>query len=125
LAHTSIAHITDIFSLAVTSKQIISASGSSALKVHSTIDPDFPLQQTLEKVHKLGCHHLAASKNGSKLASAGFDGEVKVWADREGEWVEEGKIVGADFIQCMTWTWEELDAYGDEQMAIRQGRFGP
>lgn len=90
--------------MAVTSREIISASGSSLLKVHSTSDPDFPLQQTLEKAHKLGCHHVAASKNGSKLASAGFNGEVKIWATREGEWVEEGKIVGADFVRCVMWT---------------------
>ena len=92
-----VAHITDIFSLAVTSTQLISASGSSSLKVHATTDPEFPLQQTLQKAHKLGCHHLATSKNGLKLASVGFEGEAKIWAVKEGQWSEEGKIVGADF----------------------------
>ncbi|MCJ1412844.1 superkiller [Ptychographa xylographoides] len=91
------AHITDIFSLAVTSTEIISASGSSNLKVHSTTNPDYPVKQTLERAHKLGCHHLATSKNGTKLASAGFDGEVKVWAVQDELWTEEGTIVGAAF----------------------------
>ncbi|MCJ1355881.1 MAG: hypothetical protein MMC33_005873 [Icmadophila ericetorum] len=87
------AHITDIFSLAVTPTQILSASGSSSLKVHSTTEADFPLQQTIEHVHKLGCHHIVTSKNVLKAASAGFGGEVKIWAINEGQWVEEGKIV--------------------------------
>ena len=67
------------------------------MKVHSTIDPEFSLQQTLQKAHKLGCHHLATSKNGLKLASVGFEGEAKIWALKDGQWSEEGKIVGADF----------------------------
>ena len=92
-----VAHITDIFSIAVTSTQVISASGSSSLKVHSTTDPEFSLDQTLEKAHRLGCHHLAASKNGLKLASAGFDGKVKIWTFKDGQWIEEGDIVGASF----------------------------
>lgn len=96
-AKTAVAHITDIFSLAVTPTQIISASGSSGLKVHSTADPDYPIEQTLEQAHSLGCHHLAASKTGLKLASAGFDGEVKIWASVDGPWAEEGKIVGGHF----------------------------
>ncbi|KAL9120828.1 MAG: hypothetical protein Q9187_002619 [Circinaria calcarea] len=89
------AHITDIFSLAVTPTQILSASGSSSLKAHSTTDPDFPLQQTIEGAHKLGCHHLAASKNGKKVASAGFEGDVKLWTVQDEQWAEEGNIVGA------------------------------
>ncbi|MCJ1475385.1 superkiller [Lambiella insularis] len=87
------AHNTDIFSLAATPGQIISASGSSALKSYSTSDPDFPLQQTLENAHLLGCHHLTTSRNGLMLASAGFDGKVKTWSLQDGQWTEEGEIV--------------------------------
>ncbi|KAH9223791.1 WD40-repeat-containing domain protein [Leptodontidium sp. 2 PMI_412] len=89
------AHITDIFSLAVTPAQVLSASGASSIKVHSTLSPDIPLAQTLTGAHKLGCHHLVTSRNGKTLASAGFGGEVKIWAlsDDTGEWIEEGKIV--------------------------------
>ncbi|MCJ1256952.1 superkiller [Lignoscripta atroalba] len=83
------AHITDIFSLAVTPTQIISASGSSVLKVYSTTEPDFPLHQTIEQAHKLGCHHVTTSKSGSKAASAGFGGEVKIWTIEDGQWSEE------------------------------------
>ena len=92
------AHPTDIFSLAAISTSIFSASGSSSLKIYSTLSSDFPLQQTLDGVHKLGCHHVATSGNGKKAASIGFGGEVKVWAneseDGQGQWVEEGMIVG-------------------------------
>ncbi|KAH8596485.1 WD40-repeat-containing domain protein [Bisporella sp. PMI_857] len=88
------AHITDIFSLAVTATQILSASGASSIKVHSTKTSDFPLIQTLTNAHKLGCHHLATSLNGRILASAGFGGEVNIYSISEsGEWSLEGKIV--------------------------------
>ncbi|SLM40881.1 WD40/YVTN repeat-like-containing domain [Lasallia pustulata] len=88
------AHPTDIFSLATTPTHLISASGSSALKIHSTTPPSFPLMQTLPGAHKLGCHHIATSRSGLKAASAGFDGEVQIWAEQpEGQWREEGKIV--------------------------------
>ncbi|KAF4627136.1 hypothetical protein G7Y89_g11016 [Cudoniella acicularis] len=88
------AHITDIFSIAVTPTQILSASGASSLKVHSTTAPDIPLAQTISGAHKLGCHHIATSRNGRIAASAGFGGEVKIWSISESsEWVEEGKIV--------------------------------
>ncbi|PMD44076.1 WD40 repeat-like protein [Hyaloscypha variabilis F] len=87
------AHVTDIFSLAVTRTQILSASGASSIKVHSTTSPDIPLAQTLSGAHKLGCHHIVTSRNGRIVASAGFGGEVKIWSISEsGEWVEEGKI---------------------------------
>ncbi|KAI9815038.1 MAG: superkiller [Pycnora praestabilis] len=93
------AHITDIFSLAVTPTQIISASGSSALKIHSTTEADFPQIQSLDGAHKLGCHHVVTSRNGKNAASVGFGGEVKVWSmDNDGpsgKWVLEGKIIGA------------------------------
>lgn len=54
-----------------------------------------PLAQTLKSAHKLGCHHIATSRNGHKAASVGFGGEVKVWSisPETSEWAEEGKIV--------------------------------
>jgi superkiller protein 8 len=78
----------------VTPTQILSASGASSIKVHSTSSPDFPLAQTLTSAHKLGCHHIVTSRNGKKAASAGFGGEVKIWSISENsEWVEEGHVV--------------------------------
>jgi superkiller protein 8 len=77
----------------VTRTQILSASGASSIKVHSTTSPDIPLAQTLSGAHKLGCHHIVTSRNERIAASAGFGGEVKIWSISEsGEWVEEGKI---------------------------------
>lgn len=87
------AHVTDIFSLAVTPTQLVTASGSSAIKVYSTTEPDFPLVQTIERAHKLGCHHLATSRNGEVAASAGFGGEVIIWSIKEEKWAERGKIL--------------------------------
>ena len=92
------AHPTDIFALSATATQILSASGSSSIKIHSTSSPDFPLTQTLEKVHKLGCHHLCTSKNGRVAASVGFGGEVKIWTVEDEKWSENRKIVGAGFL---------------------------
>ncbi|RAO65294.1 uncharacterized protein BHQ10_001306 [Talaromyces amestolkiae] len=86
------AHSVDIFSLAVTSNQIISASGASALKIHSTKDTDFPLTQTIEAAHKIGCHHVVTSRNGLKAASIGFGGEFKIWNNNNGEWSEESAL---------------------------------
>ncbi|GAB1731262.1 hypothetical protein NU195Hw_g4232t1 [Hortaea werneckii] len=98
------AHPTDIFSLAVTPSQLLSASGSSSIRIHSTkgqaINPEsaedehpYPLVQTLEKVHPLGCHHIATSGDGRTAASAGFAGELKVWTcSEEGTWEAKGEI---------------------------------
>ncbi|KAI6862662.1 WD40 repeat-like protein [Hortaea werneckii] len=98
------AHPTDIFSLAVTPSQLLSASGSSSIRIHSTkgqaINPEsaedehpYPLVQTLEKVHPLGCHHVATSGDGRTAASAGFAGELKVWTcTEEGSWEAKGEI---------------------------------
>lgn len=104
------AHPTDIFSLAVTPSQLISASGSSNIKVHSTgagstIHPDsaaeenpFPEVQVLEKAHPLGCHHVCAASEGGALASVGFEGDVKLWcASEDGSWAQKGCIKGASF----------------------------
>lgn len=94
----SVAHPTDIFSIAATPTCLISASGSSSLKIYSITSSDFPLSQTIDGAHKLGCHHVATSGNGKKAASVGFGGEVKIWAneseDGAGQWIEEGRIVG-------------------------------
>lgn len=79
-------------------------SGSSGIKIYSTVEPDFPLVQTLEKVHRLGSHHVATSNNGEVAATAGFGGEVIIWSIQEGLWTEQGKIVGATL--CVTETFQ-------------------
>jgi superkiller protein 8 len=89
------AHRIDIYSLAVAPTQIISASGESSLKVHSTKEADFPIAQVLKNAHKLGCHHVVASQNGRRAASVGFGGEAKIWRYDEGMWKEDGEIAEA------------------------------
>ncbi|KAI9780851.1 MAG: superkiller [Geoglossum umbratile] len=88
---------TDIFSLAVTPTQVLSASGASSIRIHDTTQPEAPLVQTIEGAHKIGCHHLVTSRNGRKAASAGFGGEAKIWsfgdADGNTGWREEGRVV--------------------------------
>ncbi|KAH6613502.1 WD40-repeat-containing domain protein [Chaetomium tenue] len=82
-AHTvDEAHPAEIFSLAPTPTTLLSASGSSALRVHSITDATFPLQQTIPDAHKLGCHHVCTARGGAGTvaASVGFGGEIKVWA---------------------------------------------
>lgn len=91
---TWIAHPIDIFSLAVTDSQILSASGASSLKVYSTADADFPLAQSIDGAHKVGCHHIVTNPSGSKAVSVGFGGEVKVWSHRNGSWYEDNVISG-------------------------------
>ncbi|KAF2732455.1 WD40 repeat-like protein [Polyplosphaeria fusca] len=87
------AHPTDVFALAPTKSQILSASGSSSILVHSTTAADFPLVQSLDGAHKLGIHHLVTSKEGNRAASAGFEGKVKTWRPtEEGIWELEGEI---------------------------------
>jgi superkiller protein 8 len=88
------AHPSDIFAVAATPKFIFSGSGASALKVHSTTNPEFPLVQTFEQAHKLGTHHLAAAANGLVVASAGFGGEVRIWRydDQNEEWTAGGTV---------------------------------
>ncbi|KAJ5212699.1 WD40 repeat-like protein [Penicillium cinerascens] len=80
------AHPVDIFSLAATEKQVISASGAPSLKVHSTVDADFPLVQSLDGAHALGCHHVVTDAGGTRAVSAGFAGDVKVWSCQDGYW---------------------------------------
>ncbi|KAH9893827.1 WD40 repeat-like protein [Xylariomycetidae sp. FL2044] len=95
-AHTvDNAHITDIFSLAATPTALLSASGSSTLHVHNPAQPGVPLVQSLSGAHKLGCHHIAVSRNGKVAASAGFGGELKLWKLAEsgsGDWEVAGDI---------------------------------
>ncbi|KAF4584384.1 WD40/YVTN repeat-like-containing domain protein [Ophiocordyceps camponoti-floridani] len=94
-AHTvDDAHVTDIFSLATTPRAVLSASGSSTLHVHDTTNGAFTLKQSIPRAHKLGCHHICASANGKVAASAGFGGEISVWAldGDTGEWRADGGV---------------------------------
>lgn len=86
----------DIFAVAPTATQLLSASGSSSINVYDTTQPEFPLVQTLDKAHPLGIHHLVTAKETTarRAASAGFEGKVKIWSQGEdGLWVEDGEIV--------------------------------
>ncbi len=75
------AHPAEIFSLAPTATSLLSASGSSVLRVHSTTTATFPLQQTIPDAHKLGCHHVCTARGGAGTvaASVGFGGDIKIW----------------------------------------------
>ena len=87
----------DVFAVASTSTQLLSASGSSSINVYDTTKPDFPVIQTLDKAHSLGIHHLVTAKEDKarRAASAGFEGKVKIWTQtEEGEWAEDGEITG-------------------------------
>lgn len=87
------AHPTDIFALAPTKTTLLSASGSSSIKVHDTTQPDFPLTQTLSGAHKLGVHHLVTNKEGNRAASTGFEGEAKIWTvGEDGVWNQKGSL---------------------------------
>lgn len=97
--HTVVdAHPADIFSIAVTQKQLLSVSGSSNIQIYNlTFSPDepkpYPHAQTLEGAHSIGAHHLCVSANGKFAASAGFGGDVSIWAcDEEGVWKSVGQI---------------------------------
>lgn len=46
----------------------------------------------LKAAHRLGCHHLVTSGNGSRAVSVGFGGEVKVWRFADGVWRAEGEV---------------------------------
>lgn len=89
-----VAHLVDIFSLAITDKQVLSASGASSIKVHSTTDADFPLVQSIDGAHTIGCHHIVTSGNGSRAVTAGFDGAIKVWSCQDGHWAADTKLTG-------------------------------
>jgi superkiller protein 8 len=66
--------------------------------VHSTTDPDFPLAQSIDGAHKVGCHHVVTNGNGSKAVSVGFDGEIKVWSCHNGTWSEDVASPGKDHL---------------------------
>ena len=91
------AHIVDIFSLAITDKQILSISGASSIKVHSTTDADFPLVQSIDGAHTIGCHHIVTNGNGSRAITAGFDGQIKVWSCQDGHWTADRKLTGKHY----------------------------
>src|SRR5437763_7464544 len=74
-----LAHSTNIFGLGVTSNYTITGSGSSSFKLHSTSEPEHPLLHTFKDAHKLGCHHVAASKSANLAVTVGFEGHVKLW----------------------------------------------
>jgi superkiller protein 8 len=116
------AHPTDIFSLAATPTQLISASGSSSIRIHSTasgsnFNPEnateenpFPEVQVLEKAHALGCHHVCAASEGGVLASVGFEGDVKLWTESEdGMWAEKGCIKGLCLIPVRLYSSDSPD----------------
>lgn len=100
------AHPTDIFSLAATPHHLLSASGSSSIKIYSTRgqtihaesteeEIPYPLVQTIEKAHNLGCHHICTNLDGNIAASVGFSGgDVKLWECNgdTGEWSEKGSL---------------------------------
>ena len=95
------AHETDIFSIAVTPTTVISGSGASTLRFHSTAGADFPITQSIDGAHKLGCHHVATAKGGAgKIAcSAGFGGDVKIWRLGEaGDWVLDSHLRPKDLV---------------------------
>jgi len=98
-------HPTDILSVAVTSTQIITASGSPTLRIYAcrtqTIHADtpeaenpYPLAQTLDNAHHLGCHHVCVSRDENMLASVGFGScEVRLWKrGDEAKWEEAGSV---------------------------------
>ena len=98
------AHHVDIYSLAVTPGQILSASGESSIKIYSTTRPSNPaldsttdsdsyaIAQVLKDAHMLGCHHLLTSESGTRAASVGFGGEVRVWRWGAGRWEDDGEV---------------------------------
>ncbi len=67
--------------------------------MHSTTLPAFPLAQSIDHAHKLGCHHVCTAKGGAGkiAASAGFGGEVKIWRLTDaGDWVEHWALLPTD-----------------------------
>lgn len=99
-SHThSKAHPTDIFSLAVTSGTLLSASGSSHILSHSLSNDDtnpYPLLQSLPPHHALGTHHIIASTDGNVAVSVGFAGEVHIWRFTNNDpptWTHSSRLV--------------------------------
>lgn len=77
----------------MTPTQILSGSGETSIKIHSTTHDEFPIAQVLKDAHKLGCHHIVTDKSGTRAASVGFDGSVKTWKYEEGMWKDDGEII--------------------------------
>ncbi|CAK7207644.1 Ski complex subunit Rec14 [Sporothrix eucalyptigena] len=95
------AHETDIFSIAVTPTSVISGSGASTLRIHSTTTPEFAIAQSINGAHKLGCHHVTTAKgsSGTVACSAGFGGEVNVWRRSEaGDWTLDTVLRPSDLV---------------------------
>jgi superkiller protein 8 len=93
----------DIFTLAVTDKQILSGGGDPAIKVHSTTGPEFPLVQSIDNAHDIGCHHLVTDGTGTRAASAGFDGKLKIWSCQDGYWALDQKLSGGLCPSLINW----------------------
>lgn len=68
----------DIFGLAVSSGYVISAGGSSSVKLYDAAAPEHPEVHAFEHAHPLGVHHVAASSSGV-LVTAGYGGETILW----------------------------------------------
>lgn len=84
------------------------------------METGFPLAQSLDKAHRLGSHHVVTSQNGEVAASAGFGGEVIVWSIKEGQWAEQGKIIGTNLeFSNLFKSYMRL-----VQMETRRARFG-
>lgn len=64
------------------------------MKVHSTLDTEFPLVQSIDEAHSLGCHHVVTDAKGTRAVSAGFAGDVKVWSCKEGHWSADQSTTG-------------------------------
>jgi superkiller protein 8 len=98
---------------------VISASGSSSLKVHSTVEPDYPLRQTLVGAHPLGCKFVASSNNGRRFGSVGFGDDIAIWTmNDEGEWSEEGRITGGPGLLFYTL----IDLVADKDITVLSGQ---
>lgn len=95
----------------MTPTQILSASGESSIKIYDTVAPaagsqahegfggfDYPIAQSLQGAHKIGCHHLVCSKDGRRAVSVGFGGEVRVWGFSDGVWKAEGDVDTSAFV---------------------------
>lgn len=106
-----LAHPIDIFSLAVTTTQVLSASGASSIKIHSTTGPDFALVQSLEEAHKIGCHHIVTDAKGSRAVSIGFGGDIKIWLYHDGNWSEDHTTSGKKLAGCSMF----IQSYADRK----------
>ncbi|KAL1888964.1 Ski complex subunit Rec14 [Sporothrix stenoceras] len=96
------AHETDIFSITVTPTSVISGSGASTLRVHSMTTAEYPIAQSIDGAHKLGCHHVTTAKGspGQVACSAGFGGEVNVWRRIEaGDWALDTTLRPSDLVK--------------------------